>query len=114
TSYSNTTLETMFTKDELTGANTLRADLLKTVYLENKGTDFEIRNLPIQAQFSPVYAIASFDVDKDGDEDVVMGGNETYVRARLGKTDANRGFVFLNDGKGNFTYVPQSISGLNL
>ena len=53
-------------------------------------------------------------MDRDGDQDVVMGGNETYVRARLGKTDANRGFVFLNDGKGNFTYVPQSISGLNL
>ncbi len=114
TSYANATLENIFTKDELTGATTLRADVLKTVYLENKGTRFEVRDLPIQAQFSPVYAIASFDVDKDGDKDVVMGGNETYVRARLGKTDANRGFVFLNDGKGRFTYVPQSLSGLNL
>jgi hypothetical protein len=114
TSYANATLETIFTKDELKGATTLRADLLKTVYLENKGDRFEIGNLPIQAQFSSVYAIASYDVDRDGDLDVVMGGNESNVRVRIGKTDANRGFVFLNDGKGHFTYVPQSMSGLNL
>lgn len=114
TSYSNTTLETIFSKEELKDATTLRADLLKTVYLENKGNDFEIKDLPIQAQFSPVYSIAAFDIDQDGDKDVVMGGNETNVRVRLGKTDANRGFVFLNDGKGKFTYTPQYQSGLNL
>ncbi len=114
TSYANATLENIFTKDELEGATTFQADLLKTVYLENKGTHFEIGNLPIQAQFSPVYTIAPFDVDGDGDLDVVMGGNESNVRVRLGKTDANRGFVFLNDGKGRFAYVPQYMSGLNL
>jgi hypothetical protein len=43
-----------------------------------------------------------------------MGGNETFVRARIGKSDANRGFVFLNDGKGKFTYLPQYKSGLDL
>ncbi len=114
TSYANATIENLFTPDELKNVITLRADLLKTVYLENKGNQFEIRDLPIQAQYSPVYTMAAWDVDLDGDKDVVMGGNETYVRARLGKSDANKGFVFLNDGKGKFTYMPQYRSGLNL
>ena len=114
TSYANATIGTIFTKEELNDATTLRADILKTVYLENKGNKFEIVDLPIQAQFSPVYTVATWDVDKDGDQDIVMAGNETLVRARIGKTDANKGVVLLNDGKGRFTYVPQNISGLNL
>jgi enediyne biosynthesis protein E4 len=114
TSYSNATLESIFTPAELTGAKTLQADLLKTVYLENTGNGFRIIDLPIQAQFAPVYAMAAFDVDHDGDKDLVMGGNETNVRVRIGKSDANRGFVFLNDGKGRFSYMSQALSGLDL
>lgn len=114
TSYANATMETIFTKEELKDVTTLRADILKTVYLENKGNKFEVIDLPTQAQFSPVYTMASYDVDNDGDHDVVMAGNETFVRARLGKTDANKGVVLLNNGKGRFTYVPQNKSGLDL
>jgi enediyne biosynthesis protein E4 len=114
TSYANATMETIFTADELKNVNTLKADLMKTVYLENTGKKFEIRDLPIQAQFAPVYTMAAWDVDDDGDKDVVMAGNETLVRARIGKSDANKGFIFLNDGKGKFAYMPQYQSGLNL
>lgn len=113
-SYSTATLETVFTKQELGNANQLQADLLKTVMLENVGGKFEIRELPIQVQYSPVYAISTTDVDQDGDTDVVLGGNESMVRVRIGKSDANRGVLLVNDGKGKFTYVPQNKSGLDL
>lgn len=113
TSYAKTTLETIFTKQELENSIQLQTDLLKTVLLENMGDKFEIRELPIQAQFSPVYAISKIDIDQDGDQDVIMGGNETMVRVRVGKSDANKGVLLVNDGKGHFTYVPQPKSGLN-
>jgi hypothetical protein len=32
---------------------------------------------------------------------------------RIGKSDANRGFVFINNGKGELTYLPQDRSGLH-
>jgi len=113
TSYSNATLETIFTGQELESTIHLQADLLETVWLENTGGKFEIRELPIQAQFSPVYAISKIDIDQDGDQDVVLGGNESMVRVRIGKSDANKGVLLMNDGKGHFTYVPQNKSGLN-
>ena len=94
-------------------ARILQADNLATSYFENKGTHFASKELPIQVQFSPVHAIASVDVDQDGDKDLIIGGNETYARVRIGKTDANRGFVFLNDGTGGFTFLPQDQCGLN-
>jgi enediyne biosynthesis protein E4 len=113
-SYANSTLETMFTTEELQDAKTLTAKLLKSVYLENKGDRFEIVDLPIQAQFAPLYSISAHDIDDDGDHDLLIAGNESNVRVRIGKSDANKGFVFTNDGKGHFTYVSQPKSGLRL
>jgi hypothetical protein len=112
--YSNATLDKILTKAELDNVSTLNADNLKTLMLENKGDKFESRELPVQAQYSPVYAIAIADIDADGDKDVILGGNETMTRVRIGKSDANMGILLLNDGKANFTYVDQKKSGLNL
>jgi hypothetical protein len=114
TQYANATMETIFKKEELKDAMKLETDVLSTLYFENKGNKFEEKKLPKEVQFAPIYAIAVIDVDKDGDSDVVMGGNESNVRVRIGKSDANRGLVLLNDGKGNFSSSPQQRAGLNL
>lgn len=113
-SYAPATINQIFTPDELKDVTTLKAESLQTVYLENKGNSFQLKSLPIQAQYAPVYSIVHYDIDLDGDQDIILGGNETKVRVRLGRSDANKGFVFINDGKGNFSYLPQVKSGLNL
>jgi len=113
-SYAPATLKDIFTPDELRDTTTLKAQILSTLYLENKGSSFVRKPLPIQAQFAPVYTLVSEDLDQDGDLDIILAGNETKVRVRMGRADANKGFVFLNDGRGNFSYLPQSVSGLNL
>ncbi len=41
-----------------------------------------------------------------------MVGNLEKTRVRTGKFSGNYGFVFLGDAKGNFEYIPQTISGL--
>ncbi|MBD2752707.1 VCBS repeat-containing protein [Spirosoma validum] len=87
---------------------------LSTLYLVNNIGRFERRDLPIQAQFAPVYAILSQDLNGDGFKDLVLAGNQTRGRVRTGNIDANYGQVFLNNRKGNFTYVPQHQSGLYL
>ena len=58
--------------------------------------------------------MAIIDIDKDGDEDVMMAGNESDVRVRVGKSDANTGQILINDGKGNFSYLPPSRSGIHI
>lgn len=114
TAYANATLETMFKPQEMEGANHLTVGLLKTSYFENNKGKFERRELPIEAQFAPVHALAAADLDGDGDKDLILGGNETDVRVRIGKTDAMHGAVLLNDGKGAFKFVTPAKSGLHI
>ena len=87
---------------------------MRTLFFENKGTSFIKKELPTQAQWSPVYSLASADVNKDGLADIVMGGNESYVRVRLGNNSSGRGMVFINKGNGNFEFLPNQKSGIDL
>jgi hypothetical protein len=113
-SYAEATVEKVFTEQELKGAQRLEANRFQTSYLENKGGTFTFRNLPVEAQFAPVYAIGSVDLNGDGHLDVLLGGNLEKTRVFTGKYDANYGIALLGDGKGSFTYLPQPKSGLSL
>ncbi|WP_116124574.1 VCBS repeat-containing protein [Lewinella sp. IMCC34183] len=75
---------------------------------------FKVRYLPQAAQETPVYAIAAEDVDGDGDSDLLLGGNFFYVKPEMGRYDAGRGLLMLNDGRGNFTAVSADSSGLRI
>ncbi|HEY9488247.1 MAG TPA: VCBS repeat-containing protein, partial [Chryseosolibacter sp.] len=113
-SYANAKLTNLFSKSDLKDAGVLRAATLETLYLENDRGKFEPRALPKQAQFSPVYAMTLIDYNHDGNMDVILAGNQSSIRIRMGVIDANFGQLFQGDGKGNFTYVTQPESGLRL
>ena len=114
-SYSVATIDNVFSKEQLTKAKKLTANRFTSTYMENKGNGtFELRDLPVEAQFSPVFAIQSLDVNNDGNKDLVLAGNFEKTRVLIGKYDANHGVLLLGDGKGGFKYVAQSLSGLNL
>lgn len=113
--YANATIHDLFSKDQLKDAGVLKAETMQTVYLENAGNNgFVLHTLPLQAQYAPVYAIAAADVNHDGKKDILLAGNNTWTRIKFGRYSANHGILLLGDGKGNFKYVPQSESGLNI
>ena len=112
-SFANTDIKDFFSKEQLTDVDSLEAVLLESSYFENDGQgNFTIKKLPIEAQFSPIFAILSVDINRDGNRDLVTGGNITNTRVSSGPTDASYGMVFLGDGKGNFTTMNPAVSGL--
>ncbi|GHB60125.1 VCBS repeat-containing protein [Persicitalea jodogahamensis] len=113
-SYADVTLNDLFSNRELKDAGKLEANYLKTACFINSGSKFQLKELPLEAQFSPVFAVASLDYDKDGKKDLILGGNTSQGRLRLGKYDANYGLLLKGDGKGNFTTIPQKQSGFRL
>ncbi len=113
-SYATAKMEDLFTPEQLAGSKTLKAEIMETVYLENKGNSLDLHHFPIEAQYAPVYGIAIADINGDKKKDILLVGNNTWTRVRFGRYTSNHGTVLTGDDKGNFTYVPQTISGLNL
>ena len=114
-SYADATLKEVFTAEELKGAKYVKANYLQTAYFQSAPDGkFHEKKLPSQAQFSPVFTTTSLDYDQDGLKDLLLCGNINKARLRFGKYDANYGILLKGDGKGNFKYIPQHISGFKL
>jgi enediyne biosynthesis protein E4 len=113
-SYADAVINDLIPLDKLSAIISLQSVIFKTVYLENSGNGLIRKELPVQAQYSPVYAMCTADVNADGNSDLLLFGNNQYNRMRLSQYDANFGQVYLGDGKGNFSYLQQMQSGLSV
>ncbi len=113
--YSTATIHDLFTPQQLEDAGMLTATNMETVYLENQGQKgFVLHKLPIEAQFSPVYAIKSVDINGDGKKDLILAGNNSWTRIRYGRYNANHGIVLTGNGKGDFSYMSPVQSGITV
>lgn len=113
-SYSKATMQDLFSSKELESAQILEANTLESVYLENTGSGFIVKPLPRIAQSFPIYAILPIDVNKDGNQDLILGGNQSFTRIRIGVIDAGLGLVMLGDGNGNFRPLSPAESGVSI
>ncbi len=114
-SYADATLPDIFKVEELSSFGHLRANHMETTFFKSRADGkFQVVPLPVQAQYAPVYSILVLDYDQDGKEDVLLCGNMNHAKLRLGKWDANYGTLLKGDGKGNFQYISQSLSGFDL
>jgi len=112
--YARATMADIF-GDKLKQATVSKATQLATLYLHNNGKGaFEFRSLPPDVQLSPIYAICAEDLNHDGHPDLVLCGNNAWTRIKFGRYRANHGLVLINDGKGNFSTMPQQESALHL
>ncbi len=82
--------------------------------LNRGGGRFETKALPVEAQLSSVNALCVVDVNGDGKQDVIAGGNRFDFPPQFGRLDAGRGLVLLNGGKGELAAMGSRESGLNL
>jgi len=112
--YAKTEADAIFTPEERSDAVRLSASEMRTLLLENTGGVMKVHELPVQAQFAPVFAAVAFDADGDGRRDLLLCGNQSGTRIRYGKYDANTGFLFRNEGGMRFTFVPHASTGLDL
>ena len=112
--YAERTVSEIFGAEALADATRLRAQTLGTSIALRTDTGFELSELPWQAQITPVYALATADVNHDGHADLVLGGNFYAAKPEVGRHDAGYGLVLIGDGQGQFTPVDPRTSGLRL
>jgi len=112
--YADATINEIFSKEQLAGAQKLTATEDQTMCFLNRNGKFVKSVLPIQAQFSTVSKIIAKDFNHDGKMDLLLLGNHSDNRLKLGSIDANYGCLLNGDGKGNFFYINQPLSGLSV
>jgi hypothetical protein len=106
-------IEDIFSASELRQANVLEAHLLASSIAVNNGDGtFDLRPLPIEAQFAPVYAVLAQDFDGDGHGDLIVAGNLHGVPPVRGRYDASYGLLLRGDGAGGFQVVDMDASSL--
>ena len=113
--YKGQTIKDLFTDKELEGSIVHEVTMLESVILLNNGEgSFSIKQLPEETQLSPIYAILASDLDKDGNVDLILGGNLHKVKPEIGRYDASYGQFLKGLGNGNFGVSNMDESGLIL
>jgi hypothetical protein len=95
-------------------AKKLQATWLESTIFLNRGDHFEVRILPIEAQFAPAFGICANDFDGDGNEDLFLAQNFFDVQSETPRYDAGRGLLLLGDGQGGFRAVSGQESGIEI
>ncbi|MBK8555902.1 MAG: CRTAC1 family protein [Lewinellaceae bacterium] len=113
--YAESSFEDVFPKAQRQGAVLHKAVQLSSCWLENTGTgDLILHELPIEAQFSPVYAALPGDFDADGQVDLLLAGNFYAVYPAIGRQDAGYGLMLKGSGRGVFQAISPEASGFVL
>ncbi|MEM0996206.1 MAG: VCBS repeat-containing protein [Bacteroidota bacterium] len=88
------------------------ATWMHSSWIENLGNGkFAVHALPSEAQVSPVNASVVYDVDGDGQQDLLLAGNMFGAEVETCRHDASVGLVLRGNGRGDFTPVPFARSG---
>ncbi len=107
------------TAKDIFGRKTLDHSILKSavlfescLFLNNGNGTFEIKKLPMAAQFSPVRDILIRDFDNDGKIDLVLVGNDYSVRPSMVRYDASYGWCLLGEADHVYKTLMPVKSGL--
>ena len=109
--YGQTTLSSLLSADEQKQAIVKRATYLSSAYIENRAGTLTLHNLPIEAQFSPVFGNSATDLNHDGNLDILLVGNDYATEVLSGWQDAGLGLCLLGDGKGHFKSLMPANAG---
>ena len=106
-------IQDIFPRSALRQAEVREAYLFASSVALNSGDgSFDVRPLPTEAQFAPIYAALPGDFDGDGNVDVIVAGNFFGVPPVRGQYDASYGLLLRGDGVGSLAAVDLEVSNL--
>jgi len=113
--YAKKSIQELFPEDVIKKSTVKTFNYPSSIVALNEGNgNFKIEKLPVMTQLSSVNSIRAFDVNGDGKNDLVTGGNLFTFLPQFERLDGSFGDVLLNNGKGNFKWLPQKKTGLDV
>ena len=106
--YASSTLEDIYGAEALSESVHYEATSFASVYIENLGDgSFLAEELSMESQIGPINDMVIFDFNKDGNLDLLVGGNVYNTEVETPAYDANKGLFMLGNGDGSFQAVPK-------
>jgi hypothetical protein len=113
--YAKKTIQEIFAPEVISNSLQKTAVLQESIIAINKGKgQFEFQILPQEVQLSTINTSCVLDINKDGNLDIILGGNQYEFKPQFGRLDASHGNVLLGNKKGKFSLLPFQKSGLFL
>lgn len=113
--YATKTIQDLFPATTLNKAIVKKFNYSYSCIAINSGNgNFSVQKFPQGIQLSSVNVIRCVDVNEDGIEDVITGGNLFDFQPQLERYDASFGEILINDGKANLRQVENAGTGLDL
>jgi hypothetical protein len=110
--YAKKSIDELFAKEKVENSIMKKNNISETIIAVNEGKgNFTVKKLPSRVQFSCVCGIICADINKDGNLDLIMAGNNFEFKPQFSRLDANYGSVLLGDGKLGFTWQDYNTSG---
>lgn len=103
--FASLSLPDIYGEEQLKNATHFEAYNFKSIILKNKSNgEFEIQELPIQAQFGPTLSSQIIDINNDGNLDIFGVGNIYDSEVETIRYDASKGYILLGNSKGKFNF----------
>jgi len=110
--FAEASLVDVYTEKALEASLHYQVQSFASVFMENKGEQFVLHQLPISAQLSSINQILVDDYDKDGNLDAVIAGNLYVSEVETPRNDAGYGLFLKGNGNKGFEAIPAIESGL--
>jgi hypothetical protein len=112
-SYAGKSIEDVLDKNQIEKAIRLTVNETRSCMFLNNGRGvFTKEPLPVMAQLAPVFSILVSDLNKDGINDIFLGGNFYGLKPEVGRHDASYGVCFLGSPAHTWRYLAPAQSGL--
>tara|TARA_Y100000991_G_scaffold4098_2_gene3385 strand:+ start:55 stop:3351 length:3297 start_codon:yes stop_codon:yes gene_type:complete len=112
--FANASIEDIY-GDEIVDAYERKVTSFESIILINKGENkFEIEKLPPLAQSIPILTSDTYDINGDGYEDVIVGGNIYNTEVETPRLDNQFALILISDKNKNYNAIGPNESGLYL